>query len=56
MLSSIVWTLCFLGFVGFFAYQLWNRLSVLGKVPAAERFDRVPERIKTTLVYGLGQL
>jgi hypothetical protein len=56
MISSIVWTLCFLGFVGFFAYQLWNRLSVLGKVPGTNRFDRIPERIKTTLVYGLGQL
>ena len=56
MLSSIVWTLCFLGFVGFFAYQVWNRLSVLLKVPGAARFDRIPERVKTLLVYGIGQV
>ncbi|HET9062352.1 MAG TPA: hypothetical protein VFO62_03595, partial [Candidatus Binatia bacterium] len=56
MLSTIIWTLCFLGFVGFFGYQIWNRISVLLKLPAAPRFDRVPERFKALLVYGIGQL
>lgn len=56
MLSTIIWTLCFLGFVGFFGYQIWNRISVLLKLPAAPRLDRIPERIKAMLVYGIGQL
>ena len=56
MLSTIIWTLCFLGFVGYFSYQIWNRISVLLKLPAAPRLDRIPERIKALLVYGIGQL
>jgi len=56
MLSVLIWTLCFLGFLGLFTYQLWNRFSVFTKLPSADRFDNIPQRIKTTLVYGLGQL
>jgi Fe-S oxidoreductase len=55
-LSTIVWTLCFLGFVGYFGWQVWNRIGVLFKLPGTNRFDRIPERIKTVLVYGIGQL
>jgi Fe-S oxidoreductase len=56
MLSVLIWTLCFLGFLGLFLYQCWNRFSVFAKLPSTNRFDNIPERIKTTLVYGIGQL
>jgi Fe-S oxidoreductase len=56
MLSVLIWTLCFLGFLGLFAYQCWNRFSVFTKLPSTNRIDNIPQRIKTTLVYGIGQL
>ncbi len=56
-MSAIIWTVVLLAYLGLFAYQAYNRFGVLLKLPAAEgRFDRIPERIKLTLVYGLGQL
>ena len=55
-MSVWIWTACFVGLVGFFVYQVFRRLSVLLRLPGANRFDRIGERIKTTLVYGIGQL
>jgi hypothetical protein len=55
--SAIIWTVCLLAFLGLFAWQAYNRIGILLKLPKAEgRLDRILERIKVTLVYGLGQL
>jgi hypothetical protein len=56
MLSTIVWTLVFLGLVALFGWQVWRRVRILFKVrPAPERFERIPERIKEMLVGAIAQ-
>jgi len=57
MLSIIVWTLCFLGFLGLFSWQVYRRLRVLALLRAApERFEQIPRRIKEMLVGAFAQM
>ncbi|MFT4571400.1 MAG: Fe-S oxidoreductase [Hyphomicrobiaceae bacterium] len=56
MLSTIVWNLLFFGLLGLFGWQIYNRFSVFAKVRPSDRSDNIPERIRLTLVFALGQL
>ncbi|MFQ5478620.1 MAG: (Fe-S)-binding protein [Candidatus Binatia bacterium] len=58
MLSSVIWTLVLLAGVALFALQIFRRLQPLLKArpTPGSRIDRVPDRIKHTLVYAFGQL
>jgi Fe-S oxidoreductase len=58
MASSIIWTLVLIGFAGLFAWQMYRRFEPLLKAQPTPfaRVDRIPERIKHTLVYAIGQL
>ena len=56
MLSTLVWTVAFLGLVGLFGWQCYRRFSVLTKLRPAARFDNIPARLQKTLVYAIGQL
>jgi len=47
---------CLASFLGLFAWQCYRRFGILVRLPAANRFDRIPERIRILLVYGVGQL
>lgn len=55
-MSAVIWTVCLAAFLGLFAWQCYRRFGILVRLPAANRLDRIPERIKTLLVYGVGQL
>ena len=55
-MSALIWTVCLLGFVSLFSWQMWRRLRVLGKLRSAPRFDRMPERIKQMLVGAIAQM
>ncbi len=54
-MSAVVWTLCLLAFLALFGWQIWRRLRLLLRAKPADRLDRIPERIKLTLVYAFGQ-
>ena len=58
MASSIIWTLVLTGFTGLFAWQMYRRFKPLLKALPTPfvRVNRIPERIKHTLVYAIGQL
>src|SRR4051794_32194290 len=57
MISTVVWTLCFLGFIGFFSFQVYRRLRVLNLVrPAPDRFENIPQRTKEMLIGAFGQM
>jgi len=56
MVSALVWTLCLLAFLGLFAWQIYGRLHILPLFRRADRFDRIPERIKQMLVGAIGQM
>ncbi len=55
MLSTVAWTIVFLGLAGFFAYQVYERFRVLSFARPADRFDNIPERVRRTLKYAIGQ-
>ena len=55
-MSALIWTVCLLGFLSLFSWQMWRRLRVLGKLRSAPRFDRMPERIKQMLVGAIAQM
>lgn len=55
-MSALVWTLCLLAFLGVFGWQIYGRLRILPLVRRADRFDRIPERIKQMLVGAIGQM
>ncbi|RMD83200.1 MAG: hypothetical protein D6815_07220, partial [Candidatus Dadabacteria bacterium] len=55
IVSAVVWTLCLLAFLALFGWQIWRRLRLLLRAKPADRLDRIPERIKLTLVYAFGQ-
>ncbi len=54
-MSTIIWTVAFLALAGLFAYQCYLRFRVLGMVRPTDRFDNIPERIRITLKYAIGQ-
>ena len=57
MLSTIIWTLCFLGFLALFGWQVARRLQVLKVTRGApERFEQIPRRIKEMLVGAIAQM
>ncbi len=55
MVTTVIWTVAFLAFVGLFCRQVYQRLHVLLKTRPVARFDRIPERIFHTLKYAFGQ-
>ncbi|MFP6627200.1 MAG: (Fe-S)-binding protein [Deltaproteobacteria bacterium] len=55
-MSAIIWTLTLSAFLGLFGWQVYRRFRILLKVRSLNRFDRIPERIKKTLIYAFGQL
>ncbi len=55
-MSVIVWTLAFVALLGLFGWQVYRRFRLFTQLPAAARFDNIPQRVKTTLVYAIGQL
>src|SRR3990167_10645355 len=55
MLSTIVWTIAFLGLAGFFAFQVFQRFAVLSHLRSVDRWDDPVERIRRTLKYAIGQ-
>ncbi|HYC00573.1 MAG TPA: (Fe-S)-binding protein [Candidatus Limnocylindrales bacterium] len=55
MLSTIIWTIAFVGLVGYLVYQCYQRFAVLQHLRPAARWDNVPERIRRTLKYAIGQ-
>ncbi len=55
MLSTVIWTVAFLGLVGFFTFQAAQRFAILGYMRPADRWDNPQERINRTLKYAIGQ-
>jgi Fe-S oxidoreductase len=55
MMTGIVFSLCILAAVGVFFYQLWRRFQLLRRAVPVSRFDRIPERVRSVLVYAFGQ-
>ncbi len=53
--TTIVWTLAFLAAMGVFSFQVYNRAKYLLRARPTNRLDNIPERIRRTLVYGIGQ-
>ncbi len=56
MLSSVIWTLTLLGFLGLFGYQCYRRFRLFPKLQPADRLGDIGERVRTTLIYAIGQL
>jgi Fe-S oxidoreductase len=54
-MSTLIFVLLIIVALGYFARTMYRRIGVLLKVEPADRFDRIPERIKALLVYALGQ-
>ncbi len=54
-MSAVLFTLVVLIAGGFFAYTLYGRFRLLAAARPVNRFDRMPERIRATLVYAFGQ-
>jgi len=55
MLSTLIWTIVFLGLAGYFGYQVYERFRVITFARPAARFDDIPERVRRTLKYAIGQ-
>jgi Fe-S oxidoreductase len=55
MVTEIIFTLCIFVSLGVFFYQLWRRFQLLRSAVPVSRFDRIPERVRTVLVYAFGQ-
>ena len=55
MLSTLIWTVAFLGLAGFFVFQSAQRFAILGYMRPADRWENIPERINRTLKYAIGQ-
>jgi Fe-S oxidoreductase len=54
-MSALIFTLCVLGGIGYFAYQIWGRFGLVRAATGTVRFDRLPERLNAVLVYFFGQ-
>jgi Fe-S oxidoreductase len=55
MTNAILFALCLVLFLGYFARTIYRRLMVLTKVGPVMKWDRIPERIQAVLVYAFGQ-
>jgi len=59
MMTAVIWTLCFLGAIGFFVYQLYGRFGALIRLRRDDGRDyslaTLPRRIKNLVVYGFAQ-
>ncbi len=55
MLSAVLFTLCVLAGLGYFAWQMWGRIGLLLAAEGRITVDRVPERLWAVLVYFFGQ-
>jgi Fe-S oxidoreductase len=54
-MSTLIFILLIIVALGYFGRTMYGRIGVLLKVEPADRFDRIPERIKALLVYALAQ-
>src|SRR5215813_13895095 len=55
MLNAIAFTVVLAVALGIFLYQVWGRFNLLRAATGSFTLDRVPERIRATLVYAFGQ-
>src|SRR5262249_42650979 len=55
MLNAIAFTVVLLAALGIFLYQVWGRFNLLRAASGTFGLDRIPERIRATLVYAFGQ-
>ncbi|MGD0950439.1 MAG: (Fe-S)-binding protein [Candidatus Binatia bacterium] len=54
-MSTLIFILLIIVALGYFGRTMHGRIGVLLKVEPADRFDRIPERIKALLIYALAQ-
>jgi Fe-S oxidoreductase len=54
-MSTLIFSALIIIAVGYFGRTIYRRFGVLLRVAPANRFDRVPERIRSLLVYAFGQ-
>ncbi|HEY2774624.1 MAG TPA: (Fe-S)-binding protein [Candidatus Binatia bacterium] len=54
-MSTVIWTIAFLGLVGLFVAQVARRFAILGYMRSVDRWDNIQERIGRTLKYAIGQ-
>lgn len=54
-MQPILMTLLLVGSFGFFGWTALRRLKLLTTAPAANRFDRIPERVMAALKFSIGQ-
>src|SRR4029434_9384500 len=55
MLNAIAFPVVLLAALGVFLYQVWGRFNLLRAATGPFALDRIPERIRATLVYAFGQ-
>jgi Fe-S oxidoreductase len=55
MLTATVFSLCLVGALGLFLYQIWRRFNLLRGAAWVDRFDRVAERVQALVLYAFGQ-
>ena len=55
MLNAIAFSVVLLAALGVFLYQVWGRFNLLRAATGPFTLDRIPERIRATLVYAFGQ-
>jgi Fe-S oxidoreductase len=55
MINAILFALCMVVFLGYFANTIRRRFGVLLKMRPTMKWDRIPERLEAVLVYALGQ-
>jgi Fe-S oxidoreductase len=55
MLNAIAFTVVLVVALGIFLYQVWGRFNLLRAATGSFTLDRIPERIRATLVYAFGQ-
>lgn len=53
--SQIIFTLLVVGAFGFFSYTMWRIIRILLAAKGEYRWDRIGERIKTTMLVAFGQ-
>jgi Fe-S oxidoreductase len=54
-MGTLIFVLLIVVALGYFGRTMYGRIGVLLKVEPADRFDRIPERIKALLLYALAQ-
>src|SRR4029450_1749979 len=55
MLNAVAFSVVLLAALGVFLHQVWGRFNLLRAVTGPFTLDRIPERVRATLVYAFGQ-